>query len=225
MTDPNAPRPHFKHTFLTGLLTVVPLALTLIVSVWLFNQLTDLIPALLRQIPSVAVEGLLENPAFVLAVRVIGLGMIVVGIYFVGLITKGVLVRELLTALENLVERVPMVGTLYSTIKQMGNAMFHGSGAGMFQKVVLIEYPRTKCYVIGFLTADGAAELNARTGEDLISVFVPTTPNPTSGFLLMLPRTDVIVLEMTVMDGMRLVISGGAVRPPGGKAATLGPSV
>ncbi len=219
MSEMNPSRLHFKNTFLTGLLTVVPLALTLIVSVWLFNQLTDLIPLLLRQIPSDAVEGLLENPAFVFAVRVIGLGLIVLGIYFVGLITKGVVVRELLAALERLVERVPMVGTLYSTIKQMGYAIFRGGGTGVFQEVVLIEYPRTGCYVIGFLTADAAGELNARTGLDLVSVFVPTTPNPTSGFLLMLPRADVTVLDMTVVDGMRLVISGGAVRPPAWKGA------
>jgi uncharacterized membrane protein len=77
----------------------------------------------------------------------------------------------------------------------------------------MLEYPRKGCYVIAFLTADGAAELTKRTGQDLVAVFVPTTPNPTSGFLLVLPRSEVMVLDMSVMAGMRLVISGGAVAP------------
>jgi len=210
---------HFKNTFLTGLLTVVPLILTLFLTVWLFTSVTNLIPALLKQFPGETMHGLLENQAFVLVVRLLGLGLIVFGIYFVGLITKGVLVRQLLAMLERLVERLPMIGTLYSTIKQMGNAILRGGGTGMFQKAVLIEYPRKDSYVLGFLTAEGATELEAKTGKDLLSIFVPTTPNPTSGFLLLLPRQDVTVLDMTVMEAMRLVISGGAVQPPGAAEA------
>ena len=208
------PKPHFKSTFLTGVLTVVPLTLTLFLTVWLFNKVTGLIPIMLGTLPSQAVQDLLENPGFVLAVRIVGLGLIVFAIYFVGLIAKGVLVRQCLAALEGLVERLPMVGTLYSTIKQMGNAILRGGGTGMFKQAVLLEYPRKDSYVLGFLTAEGAAELEAKTGQDLLSIFVPTTPNPTSGFLLMLPRQDVTLLDMTVMEAMRLVISGGAVQPP-----------
>ncbi|MBT7163325.1 MAG: DUF502 domain-containing protein [Victivallales bacterium] len=208
------PKPHFKNTFLTGVLTVVPLTLTLFLTVWLFNKVTGLIPIMLGTLPSQAVQDLLENPGFVLAVRIVGLGLIVFAIYFVGLIAKGVLVRQCLAALEGLVERLPMVGTLYSTIKQMGNAILRGGGTGMFKQAVLLEYPRKDSYVLGFLTAEGAAELEAKTGQDLLSIFVPTTPNPTSGFLLMLPRQDVTLLDMTVMEAMRLVISGGAVQPP-----------
>jgi uncharacterized membrane protein len=223
MTEKNKPNLHFKNTFITGLITVVPLALTVFVSLWLFHTLTDLIPALLRQIPNAAVEGLLENRFFVFAVRLIGLGVIVLGIYFVGLITKGVLVRQLLGLVENVVERLPMVGTLYSTIKQMGHAILRGGGAGMFQKTVMLEYPRKGCYVIAFLTSTGAKELTARTGQDLVAVFVPTTPNPTSGFLLLLPRDEVMILDMTVMEGMRMVISGGAVTPPWREKPTVDP--
>jgi uncharacterized membrane protein len=213
MNEPSTHHLHFKNTFLTGLVTVVPLGLTVAVTVWLFNALTDLIPKLLELIPNPIVEDLLKNPVFVLAIRIVGLVLIVIAIYLVGLIMKGVLVRQLLGVVEKLVERLPMVGTLYSTIKQMGNAILRGGGTGMFQKTVMLEYPRKGCYVIAFLTADGAEELAKRTDQDLVAVFVPTTPNPTSGFLLMLPRSDVMVLDMSVMEGMRLVISGGAVAP------------
>jgi uncharacterized membrane protein len=213
MIEPNKHELHFKKTFITGLITVVPLALTLFLTVWLFNTVTQLIPALLALIPSRVVKDLLEYPGFVLAMRIIGLGIIMLAIYLVGLIMKGMLVRQFLGVIENLVERLPMVGTVYSTIKQMGNAILRGGGTGMFQKAVMLEYPRKGCYVIAFMTADGADELTKRTDEDLVSVFVPTTPNPTSGFLLMLPRKDVMMLDMSVMEGMRLVISGGAVAP------------
>lgn len=213
MPESSPPQRHFKRTFLAGLLTVVPLLLTISVSVWLFDLVTDLVPALLRLIPGTAVRDLLERPGSILLARLLGLGLVVLGVYLVGLFTKTMIVRQALVAGERLVERLPLVGTVYSTVKQMGNALFRADGEGMFQKVVLIEYPRRHCYVVAFLTAEGAEELKAKTGEDLVSVFVPTTPNPTSGFLLMLPRPSVTVLDMTVTEGMRLVISGGAVFP------------
>jgi uncharacterized membrane protein len=105
----------------------------------------------------------------------------------------------------------------------MGHAILRGGGAGMFQKTVMLEYPRKGCYVIAFLTSTGAKELTARTGQDLVAVFVPTTPNPTSGFLLLLPRDEVMILDMTVMEGMRMVISGGAVTPPWREKPTVDP--
>ena len=115
--------------------------------------------------------------------------------------------------LEKLLLRLPMVRTIYSTIQQIGRALIQGGGTGMFRQVVQIEYPKEGCYVLGFLTAEAAAECKAKSKRDLISIFVPTTPNPTSGFLLFVPREDVLFLEMTVVEGMRLVISGGAVAP------------
>ncbi len=105
--------------------------------------------------------------------------------------------------------------TEYSTIQQIGDALWSSRG-GMFSQVVLIEYPKKGMWAIAFLTNEnkGSFEINERTGEELLSIFMPTTPNPTSGFLLFIPRKDCIFLKISVADGMRLVISGGAV-PPG----------
>ena len=91
----------------------------------------------------------------------------------------------------------------------------------MFQEVVLIEYPRPRSYAIGFLTNTAKGEIQAKTGEHIVNIFVPTTPNPTSGFLLMLPEEDIKRLEMTVSEGMKLIISGGAVVPPYGNGESV----
>jgi uncharacterized membrane protein len=107
---------------------------------------------------------------------------------------------------------------VYRTAKQIVDTFSHQQKA-VFQEVVLIEYPRKDCYVIGFLTSEAKGEPQAATGEAIVNIFVPTTPNPTSGFLLMLPKTDITPLNMSIADGMKLIISGGAVVPNNGAVA------
>ena len=136
------------------------------------------------------------------------------GIYLIGLIARNVFGRRLIHLLERLLLRLPLLGSVYSTVHQIGHAILAGTSNGMFRKVVLIEYPKKDSFAIGFVTADACASCNTASGHDLISVFVPTTPNPTSGFLLLLPKSDISFLDMSVAEGMRLVISGGVVRPP-----------
>ena len=111
-----------------------------------------------------------------------------------------------------MLDRVPFINTVYRTVKQIVDT-FGQQKKAVFQEVVLIEYPRKRCYVLGFLTSTAMGETQTRTCEHIVNVFVPTTPNPTSGFLLLLPEEDITRLQMNIADGMKLIISGGAVVP------------
>jgi len=125
--------------------------------------------------------------------------------------------RRIFDLMETLLLKLPMIRTVYSTLRQFGFAIFHGGGAGTFRQVALIEYPRKGLYVIAFVTAEAPTECSRAANMPLTCVFVPTTPNPTSGFLLLLPETEVQILSMSVLEGMRLVISGGVVKPETGR--------
>lgn len=114
---------------------------------------------------------------------------------------------------ERLIDVMPLVNTVYKTVKQIVDT-FSEQQKAIFQRVVLIEYPKAGTYAIAFLTSDAKGEIQARTGKEVVNVFLPTTPNPTSGFLLMVPKDELIDLDMGVGDGMKLIISGGAVSPP-----------
>jgi uncharacterized membrane protein len=111
---------------------------------------------------------------------------------------------------------VPFVSTVYKTVKQVMET-FGASHKAVFSKTVLIEYPKRECYAIGFLSSEFDGEVQDKTGRAVVNVFVPTTPNPTSGFLLIVPKDKVTELEMSVADGMKLIISGGIVVPPSRK--------
>lgn len=120
--------------------------------------------------------------------------------------------RLLVTAVERLIERLPGVRSVYNTVKQIRDTFVQQDRAA-FQQCVLVQFPGNGTWVLGFATGDGAAEAIERTGSDLVNVFVPTTPNPTSGFMFMVPRGQLHFLRMSIPDGMKLVISGGAVTP------------
>jgi len=130
-----------------------------------------------------------------------------------GFVSHQVLGRYFGGVAERVIQGIPGIGALYNTVKQIVET-FGGENRAAFSKVVLVEFPRTGCYAIGFLTNSSGGEAARRTGLDLVSVFVPTTPNPTSGFLLLLPRAEVQELDMSVRDGMKFIISGGSVLPP-----------
>lgn len=198
---------YFRNTFFAGLLTLVPIGVTIFIANWIFNLLTGRTMDLLIRF-SPAFDGV---PKF--AVRVFALVLSVAIIWLVGLVTRNVVGKRILRLFEDLFERLPMLGSVYTTAKQMGQALLSSPGTAMFEKVALIEYPKEKCYALVFVTADAYRECNEAVGEDMISVFLPTTPNPTSGFLLFLPRTRVTILRISVSEAMRLIVSAGAVKP------------
>jgi uncharacterized membrane protein len=131
----------------------------------------------------------------------------------IGWLSRYLFGKYLFKLTEDLINKVPFVRTIYRTLKQIVKT-FGESNMAAFTKTVLVEYPRTGSYAIGFLTSDVGGEVQSKTGQHVMNVFIPTTPNPTSGFLLMVPREDIMDLDMSVGDGIKMVISGGIVVPP-----------
>lgn len=172
-----------------------------------------------------AIVGFLDNfllllpqnyqPDHLLGFHIPGLGVVlaVVLVLTTGMVVANLLGKRIVAAWESLLARIPLVRTLYAGVKQIMEAVLATDGKS-FSKVLLIEYPRKGLWGIAFMTSDSLGEVQAKAGANLISVFVPTTPNPTSGFVIMVPHEDVIELDMSIEDGMKMIISMGAVVPP-----------
>lgn len=195
-----------RNYFFAGILVTAPIGLTIYL-VWLFvgvvdGWVTPLIPAR-------------YNPATYLPFGVPGFGLIVaiVGLILIGALTSNLAGRLFLRMSDRLLARMPVVRGLYSAIKQLTETIF-GSRSTAFRQVVLIEYPRRGIWGMAFITGVTEGEVQELTDTEVVNVFVPTTPNPTSGFLLFVPRRDVVILNMTVEEGIKMVISGGIVSPP-----------
>ena len=200
-----------RNAFLTGIVVILPLGVTIIVINFLLQQLGT--PA--SNFFFWFLERDLRNlPAVQLALEVISLLFVFLLMTVLGYGSRFVIGRILLGGLERIFDQVPFINTVYRTVKQIVDT-FSQQKKAVFQETVLIEYPRPGCYVLGFLTSTAKGEPQEVTGAHIVNVFVPTTPNPTSGFLLMLPEKDVTRLTMSITDGMKLIISGGAVVPPG----------
>ncbi len=131
-----------------------------------------------------------------------------------GYVSRHMLGRYFGRLAERLIQTIPVISGIYNTVKQIITT-FGAQDRTLFSKVVLLEFPRKGVHTIGFLTSKVQGEAQARVGHELWTVFVPTTPNPTSGYLLLVPKEEVVELEMSVSDGMKLIVSGGAVTPPG----------
>jgi len=198
-----------RNAFVSGLLVVAPVTVTLFV----INFLIQKIGVPTRRmvfffIPPAPVNRVwMEYGLYLLATLVV-----LVLITLLGWLSKKVLGRLILSTMERVIDAVPVIRTVYNTVKQIRDTFVHQEKA-VFQESVLVEYPRPGVYVLGFLTGSGKGEIQEVTQAHLLNVFVPTTPNPTSGFLLMVPDDQVIRLKLSVTDGMKLIISGGAVVP------------
>jgi uncharacterized membrane protein len=188
---------NFRNSFFAGLLVVGPVALSLWILWWLLTALTDWLPDHLR------------NPFF----RVVALLVMVAFTAGVGWVMRWMVGRWLVAFTEKVIGQVPVLNKTYAFMKEISQTLLSGRKT-MFQRVVLVEFPRPGLYSIGFVTSEAGGEPQAKTAEIVVNVFIPTTPNPTSGFLVLVPRTQVRDLEMTVAEGMKMVISGGAVVPP-----------
>jgi len=215
-----------RSSFLTGLVVIAPIGLT----VWLFWTLIGWVDSFVLPFvpdyykPEVAVNRWLgyDNPEDMITVNIRGVGVAVFLLFtlFVGWVAKGFLGRGVLAWAEGLVDRMPVVRSVYNGLKQLAETIVAQSDSS-FEKACLVEYPRTGVWAVAFVSTTARGEVDARIPRDqpLISVFLPTTPNPTSGFLLFVPRDDVIYLDMSVEDAAKLVISAGLVYPSDKKGA------
>ena len=196
-----------RASFLTGIVVIAPVALT----VWLVWAIIGWVDSVV--LPLVPYTFRPEN---YIGINLRGVGVIFFLVFtiLVGWIAKGLIGKSLIMFAESLVDRMPVVRTIYSGVKQIAETVFAQSERS-FEKACLIQYPRKGIWAIGFIstTAKGEIARRAETGGALMSIFLPTTPNPTSGFLLFLPKEDVIELDMTVEEAAKLVISAGLVYP------------
>ena len=190
--------------FLTGLLVTAPVLLTIYIT-WLF---VDIIDGWVKDIlPPGFADTIYSN--------IPGIGIIIggVAITIIGALAAGFFGRWLITFGEKLLHRMPVVGTIYGASKQILETVM-ASQSDAFRDVVLVQYPRKDLWVIGFVTGTTKGEVQSAIEDETVNVFVPTTPNPTSGFLLFCPRNELRFLEMSVEDAVKLVVSGGIVTPP-----------
>jgi len=197
-------RRKLKNIFFTGLAVVVPVGVTL----YILFFLIDMMDGFLGIIPAAI------HPNKLLGFRVPGLGVIftLLLIMVAGLVTRSWIGNRLIGIGERIFNRIPIVRSIYQGTKQLVDAIFSAKG-GSFEKVVYFEYPRKGVYTVGFVTGQ-ARRISEYDGEkSYLNVFVPTTPNPTSGYYLLVPEQEVIQSDMTVEDAFKLVISGGLVVP------------
>lgn len=194
-----------RNYFLAGILVTAPISITIYVT-WGFlkfldNKITPFIPFEF-------------NPNTYLPVEIPGLGLIIAIVFFIliGWVTRNFLGRLIISTSEYILERVPVINTIYGAIKQIFETVM-ASQSDAFKEVVMFEYPRKGIWVMGFVTGQTKGEVQALTDTEVVNVFLPTTPNPTSGFLLFVPRKDLTVMQMSVEEGIKMIVSGGIITP------------
>jgi uncharacterized membrane protein len=197
--------------FLAGVLITSPIAITLALAFWLVDFVdSHVVPLIPEQWnPDTYLR---DYFGFKISIPGMGVVVLVVAITLIGWLTAGYLGRILVRIGENIVARMPIVRGIYGAVKQIMETIFRNQSQA-FRQAVLVEYPRKGLWTIAFVTGTTGGEVKTLLKEDLVNIYVPTTPNPTSGFLLFVRREDVIYLDMTVEEAFKLVVSGGLVTP------------
>ncbi len=197
-----------RNYFFAGVLVTAPIGITVWVT-WEFISFVDA-----NVTPLIPADW---NPESYLPFGLPGLGLLFVVVFLtlVGMLFTGIVGRMLVRQFERLLDQVPVVRSIYGAVKQIFETVL-AQRSQAFREVALVEYPMRGCWAIGFVTGVTQGEVQRLTDETLVTVFVPATPNPTTGFLLFLPRDEVHILDMTVEQGLKLVVSGGIVVPPAG---------
>lgn len=192
-----------KRYLIAGLLVWVPLGVTVIV----IKFLVELMDKTLTWLPAK------YQPEALLGFNIPGLGVVlaVIIVLGTGIIVANLFGRKLVAIWESILTSIPLVRTIYTSVKQILETVF--SSGSSFRKVLLIQYPRKGLWTLAFQSGTTRGEAQAKTGTEIVNVFIPTTPNPTSGFFIMVPREDVIELDMSVDDGLKMIISAGVVVP------------
>ncbi len=190
--------------FVTGLLILVPLAITL----WVLNLIVGTMDQSLLLLPA------RWRPEALFGFAIPGLGTILtlLVIFLTGLATRNFIGNRVVALWESILHRIPVFNTIYSSVKQVSDTLFSSSG-NAFRKALLIEYPRKGAWTIAFLTGAPGGDVRNHLVGDYVSVYVPTTPNPTSGFFLMIPRADTVELDMSVDEALKYIVSMGVVTP------------
>jgi len=189
-----------RNYFFTGIIVLVPIGFTLYLSRFLMNISSDLLPSKI-------------NPNSYLPINIPGIEIIITIFFitFIGFLSLSFLGKKFLQLIDTLFKKIPLLGTFWSAVKQMSQSFKDNKHKK--KSVVLVEYPRKGVWAVGFATKENEGEIKNKTNKDLVNVFVPTTPNPTSGFLLMFEKNDIIYLDMSFEEASKFVVSAGTTSP------------
>ena len=193
-----------RRYLIAGLLVWVPI----LVTVFVIQFIVSIMDKSLALLPKA------WQPVNLLGFHAPGLGVVLslLVLFFTGMFVTNFLGRRLVALWDNIIDRIPLVRAVYSAVKQVMNTIFM-PGGNAFRKVLLVEYPRRGMWSIAFQTSESGDHFNKQVGEEMVTVFIPTTPNPTSGFLMMVPRSDVKTVDISVDQAIKFVISLGVVQP------------
>jgi uncharacterized membrane protein len=207
--DPVNDRPHsrardLRNYLIAGLLIWIPVMVT----VWVIRFLSGILDQSLLLLP------LAWRPETIFGHYIPGVGIILslLLLLVTGIVVRNLFGGQIVAGIENLVRRIPVVGSIYGGAKTFSETVLTDKGKS-FKQVVMVEFPRTGIYSIGFITSEELAEVQSRTAEDVVCVFVPTTPNPTTGFIVLVPRDKVVRLDMTVDEAFKMLLTLGVVVP------------
>ena len=191
-----------RNYFITGIVVLVPIGITLYLTKFFISVSSKLIPAEI-------------NPNSYLPILIPGLEIVlaIIFITLIGYLSLSFIGKKILQLFNDLLKRIPILRTIYSAIGQMAETLAPKRKSK--KSVVLIEYPRKGSWAVGFATRDNKGEISKRTQQNLVNVFVPTTPNPTSGFLLMFPKEDIVYLDMSFEEASKFIVSAGTSNPKG----------
>jgi uncharacterized membrane protein len=202
-----------RNYFLAGVLVTAPISITVYfawaVITWIDEKVEGLLPAA-------------YNPNTYLPVDIPGVGliMLIVGLTLIGFLTANFLGRVIVRTGERVVARMPVVRSIYAAVKQIFETVLNSSSSS-FSEVVLVEFPRRDMWTLGLVIGETHGEIQDKTADRMFNVYLPTTPNPTSGYLVFLPRSEMIHLDMSVEDCLKMIISGGIVTPPNPKPSPV----
>ncbi len=184
-----------RNIFLTGLLILIPISATIFVIYWMFATIDDLLKPFLHKVIGFHFPGL----SWI---------FLIILIFLVGALGRFAIGNKLIEAVENFMRRIPIVRTIYSAVKEASKAILI-SETEKIKGVVLVEYPRKGVYAIGFTTGARIEEAEQKIGKKFVNVFIPTSPNPTSGLVILVPEEELIYLDISVEEALKVIISGG----------------
>ena len=189
-----------RNYFITGIIVLVPIGFTLYLTIFLISVSSNLIP-----------EEINPNNYLPFSIPGLEIALSIIFITLIGFISLSFIGKRILKLINDLLKKIPFLRTIYSAIGQMTESFANKKGKK--KSVVLVEYPRKGSWAVGFATKDNKGEISKKTNNNLVNVFVPTTPNPTSGFLLMFPKNEVIYLDMSFEEASKLIVSAGTSNP------------
>lgn len=194
-----------RNIFITGILVTLPIMVTFFFIRVLFRLIDGIFGPTVNQLLTAAgLHFIIPGIGFLLTILII---------FAVGLVSTSVIGKKLFEKFEKFLDGIPLVKSIYSGAKQVIHTVATANKAA-FSRVVLVQFPKNGIYSIGFVTSEAQGEVQEVTKESVINVFIPTVPNPTTGFFLMIPKEDIIPLDMSIEDGIKLIMSGGIVTPP-----------